>query len=308
MTHVVLEGSADAKTKKTKQSKKTGPSMDDNAGKENEGGTAPGTTDSQSSQVEMVDQTPKKKKPGEAEPEPVTLEEEDAPPQSSEPEAPSPFPLNWLSLMIQQDFLVYGSTPDVCPSVDINGKEFKGQGDYSCRDSAGVYKGDVYHGAGNQVHGGFGLGTLRINLGYDRVLGSQWQLGARFGMLLLQAPGVTGSKAPKPIGGELRAAYYFGDSPFERQGIRPFASVAAGFAEVDGKVSVQVYKDHIAYEAKHPTNLDAWRTTGPFFGAVSGGASIPFGNFMLSGELRAQLMLGNFAFSPAVALTLSYGL
>src|SRR6187399_1727830 len=47
MTHVVCEDHADAKPKKTKQKKKTGPSMDDNAGRDvDEGGTAPGTTDS----------------------------------------------------------------------------------------------------------------------------------------------------------------------------------------------------------------------------------------------------------------------
>ena len=307
LTHVVVqERTAEAKTKKSKkQPKKTGPSMDDNAGKDDVGGTAPGTTDSKSSEVEVVDQTPKKKGP---EPEPVVLEEEDAPPENPNPEPPPPYSLNWLSLMLQQDFLVYGDTKDVCPSADQNGKEYLGQPGYSCRDAEGVYKGDVYHGAGNEVHGGFGLATLRINIGYDRVLASRLMLGARFGVLLLKAPAVTGSKAPKPIGGEARVAYYFGDNPFERKGLRPFTSFAVGFAEVDGKVSVVYYKNHIDYQNNKQGRLDVWRTTGPGFVALSGGASLPLGDFMLSGEIRLQAMLGTFAFSPALAVTLGYGL
>lgn len=309
LTHVVVEErTAEAKTKK-KSKKKTGPSMDDNAGKDDVGGTAPGTTDSKAStsDVEMVDQTapPKKKAP---EPEPVILEEEDAPPETKDEGPPPPYSLNWLSLMVQQDFLVYGDTKGVCPSADQNGNEFAGQPGYSCRDADGVYSDPVYSGAGNEVHGGFGLATLRINLGYDRVLGSRLMLGARFGIMLLQAPAVTGSKAPKPVGGEARVAYYFGDSPFERQGIRPYTSFAVGFAEVDGKVSVVYYKDHIGYQTNKQGTLDVWRTTGPGFVALSGGASMPLGSFMLSGEIRLQAMLGTFAFAPALAVTLGYGL
>lgn len=314
LTHVVVEErTAEAKTKKSKAKKKTGPSMDDNAGRDvDEGGTAPGTTDSKVSdaktgEIEMVDQTQPKKKKG-PEPEPVVLEEEDAPKEAPDNTPPPPYSLNWLSLMLQQDFLVYTDTKNVCPSADQNGNEYLGQAGYSCRDADGVYKEPVYSGAGNEVHGGFGLATLRINLGYDRVLASRLMLGARFGMLLLQAPAVTGSKAPKPVGGEARVAYYFGDSPFERQGIRPYASFAVGFAEVDGKVSVAYYKDHVGYQNNKQGRLDVWRTTGPGFAALSGGASLPLGSFMLSGEVRLQAMLGTFAFAPALAVTLGYGL
>ena len=310
VTHVVCEDHADAKPKKTKQKKKTGPSMDDNAGRDvDEGGTAPGTTDSKSTEIEVVDQTPKKKpKPGEAEAEEVTLEESDAPPEPTTPEPPPPFALNWLSFTVQQDFLVYGDTQNVCPSVDQNGKEFPGNGAYSCRDEQGVYRGNVYHGAGNEVHGGFGLATLRLGLGYDRILASRLALGARVSFMLLQSPAVTGSKRPAPVSGEAHINYYFGDSPFERKGIRPYAGFAVGFAEVQGKVSVSYYKDHIGYQQGKQGRLDAWRSTGPGFVALSPGASLPLGDFMLSGEIRLQAMLGKFAFAPGVAIGLAYGL
>ncbi len=311
LTHVAFEDSADAKPKKSKSKskKKTGPSMDDNAGRDvDEGGTAPGTTDSKASEIEVVETEKKKPKPGEPEPEAVTLEEEDAPVEATQEGPPSPFPLNWLSLTIQQDTLIYTDTANVCPSADQYGNETPGQAGYSCRDAEGVHKENVYTGAGNQVHGGLGLATLRINLGYDRVLASRIMLGARFGFLLFQAPGVTGSKAPKPFGGEARVAYYFGDAPFERDGFRPYSSFAVGYAQVDGKVSVDYYKDHVGYQTGKQGRLDVWRTTGPGFLALSGGASYPLGGFLLSGELRVQAMLGSFALAPALALTLGYGL
>jgi len=309
VTHVAFEDTAHAKTKKSSsKKKKTGPSMDDTAGRDvDEGGTAPGTHDSKTEEVEVVPETPKKPKPGETQAEEVTLEESDAPP-SAPPAPPPPYALNWLSIGVQQDFLIYGNTPNVCPSADQNGHEFDGHGGYSCRDADAVHKEPVYHGAGNEVHGGFGLATLRINIGYDRVVGPNFMLGARFGLMLLQAPGVTGSKAPKPLGGEARVAYYFGASPFESRSVRPFAALAGGFAEVDGKVSVQYYKDHIAYQSNQPGTLEVWHITGPGFAALSGGIGVPFGGFMLNVEARMQVMFPTFAVAPALALTLAYGL
>ena len=101
VTHGAFERDVEAKpakAKKGKKKKKTGPSMDDNAGQDVEaGGFAPGTKDSSTSQVEMVDESEKKKpKPGEAAAEEVTLEEVDeAPPETEEAEGPpSPFSLS----------------------------------------------------------------------------------------------------------------------------------------------------------------------------------------------------------------------
>src|SRR5689334_20686680 len=176
LTHVVCESQVDAKPAKSKKSKKKkGPSMDDNAGRDvEEGGVAPGTRDStsqdKSSDVQMIDETKKKK--GDVEAEQVELEEVDeAPADAAEPEGPPPpFSLNWLSFTIQQNALVYPNQPNVCPSVDDNGKDHLGAGGYSCRDANGLHKGAVYAGGGNQVTGGVGLADLRIMLGYDRVL------------------------------------------------------------------------------------------------------------------------------------------
>jgi hypothetical protein len=315
LTQVAFEPTAaaapKAKTGKKKKPKKTGGSMDDTAGADVEAsGAAPGTKDSHTSDIEMVDETPKKKKKGEVEAENVQLEEEDetppAPDDSNEP--PPPFSVNWFSFSIQQSFLVYGNTKNVCPSADDNGKSIDGVGGYSCRDATGAHKGAVYSGAGNEVHGGVGLADLRFMLGYDRLLVGRLMLGARFGAAVLQAPAVTGTRAPLPIHAEARMAYYFGESPFMGTGIRPYVGFAVGLGEIDGKVSVVYYKDHQGFREGKQGRLDVWRNTGPGFVAVSGGVSYPVGNFMLSAEARMLGMLLYPGFAPAILAGVAYGL
>ena len=315
LTHVAFESAADAapKGKQSKKKKKTGGSMDDSAGADvDPTGAAPGTKDAHSSDVEMVDDSAAKKKPkpGEGEAENVQLEEEDeTPPAPEEPEGPpSPFSLNWLSITIQQDALVYGNVKNVCPAADDNGKAIDGAGSYSCRDATGVHRGAVYSGAGNEVHGGVGLADLRFMIGYDRVLAGKLMLGARFGVAVLQAPAVTGTRAPMPFHAEGRVSYYFGDSPFTNHGLRPFLGFAVGVAEIDGKVSVVYYKNHQGYREGQQGRLDVWRNTGPGFVGLSGGLSVPMGDFTLNGEVRALAMLLNPGFAPALAVSLAYGL
>ncbi len=312
---VALESPAHAatpsKTKsKKKAKKKAGPSMDDNAGRDvDEGGTAPGTTDSKSTEPETEQVPAAKPKPAETQPEQVKLEEEDdAPPEvQGPPEAPSPFSRNWISVTIQQSFLVYGDVKGVCPSVNDSNKEFPGAAGYSCRDAGGAHRGDVYAGGGNEVHGGFGLADLRFLVGYDRVLGSNIMLGARGGFAILQSPAVVGTTAPWPLHGEAHLYYFLGESPLMNPGIRPFLGVAAGIAEVDGKVSVTYYKDHVGYQNNLAGRLDVWRKVGPGFGAARAGIGVPFGHFMLNVEANLPIYFPYVGFAPSLDVGLALG-
>ena len=315
LTHLAFEHPAHAATptkakKKKKQPKKDGPSMDDNAGRDvDEGGTAPGTTDSKAAEPETQQVPAAKPKPAEAQPEPVKLEEdEDAPPEAQgPPEPPSPFSLNWIGLTIQQSFLVFGDVKGVCPAVNDAGKDVAGAAGYSCRDSQGLHRGGVYAGGGNEVHGGFGIADLRFLIGYDRVLGSNLMLGARFGIALLQSPSVVGTTAPMPFHGEAHLYYYFGESPLLNPGIRPFVGLAAGIAEVDGKVSVVYYKDHVGYENNLQGRLDVWRKVGPGFAAARAGFGFPFGHFMLNVEANIPILFNYVGVAPSIAAGLAYG-
>jgi hypothetical protein len=316
-THVVVERSAGATTtttKKTKKSKKkqpTGGSMDDNAGKDSDvGGTAPGTTDSKST-VPDEDAQPdlqKKPKPDETQAENVKLEEvDDTPAEVKESGPPSPFSLNWITINVQQNLLIYGNVGGVCPSADANGHEYQGAAGYSCRDAGGLHRGDVYASAGNQVHGGLGLADLRFTLGYDRVFGQNFTLGLRAGFAILQSPAVTGTQAPMPVHGEARFAYFFGESPFMNRGLRPFVAASAGLAEIDGKVSVVYYENHVAYENNQQGTLEVWRKTGPWFVSADAGLSYPFGDFAVNLDLRMSVLFPYVGFAPGAILGLGYG-
>ncbi|HTQ02962.1 MAG TPA: hypothetical protein VMI54_03865 [Polyangiaceae bacterium] len=315
LVHVACEqrafGATPTKSKtKKKTKKKAGPSMDDNAGRDvDEGGTAPGTTDSKSSQVETEQVPATKPKPVETAPEaPKPEEDEEAPPEpQGPPEPPSPFSQNWIGITIQQSFLVYGDQKGVCPSIDDNNKEYPGAAGYSCRDASGYHRGDVYAGGGNEVHGGFGIGDLRFLIGYDRVLGTNLVLGGRFGVAILQSPAVTGTTAPLPLHGEAHLYYYFGESPFMIEGLRPFVGLAGGVAEVDGKVSVVYYKDHVGYQNNLQGRLDVWRKVGPGFAAARAGFGYPFGHFMLNVEANLPFYFAYTGFAPSLGVGLAYG-
>jgi hypothetical protein len=316
LTPVVLESSANAapksaKSKRGKKKKKpTGGSMDDNAGRDTDvGGTAPGTSDAKPGESSEPPPNPKAdgqaKPPPPPEPEPEIVEVDDAPPEP--PSKPSPFSLNWLSISVQQNFLIYGGVQGVCPSLDDQGKEHTGAAGYSCRDADGIHRGTVYSGGGNQVHGGLGLADLRFLLGYDRVLGQNVTLGARVGIAILQSPALTGTQAPLPVHAEARVGYYFGESPFMNRGLRPYVIGAAGLAEIDGKVQVAYYKDHVGYQNNQNGTLDVWRKTGSWFVAANAGLSYPFGHFALNLDVRLSVLFPYFGFAPAATLGLGYG-
>lgn len=200
---------------------------------------------------------------------------------------PSKGSKNWLSLSFDQDLLLYSSQDNVCAS---NATGRAAAANYSCfkngsafGDSAGE---DIAAGAGNKVSSGFGRGTSRILLGFDRLLGANVSLGFRLGYAFGGRP--AGKDKFLPFHAELRVNYWFGSAPFESSGVRPYLSLSGGLAEVDGRVSVEYYD-----AARNKSSLDAWRKTGTTFAGLGFGVMIPFaGDNGLVPELRAKQMFG----------------
>jgi len=194
---------------------------------------------------------------------------------------------NWLSLTFDQDLLLYSAKDQVCAS---NAAGTADAANYSCfkngarfGDSAGE---DIGAGAGNKVSGGFGRGTSRILLGFDRLLGSNVSLGFRIGYAFGGRP--AGKDKFLPFHAEIRANYWFGSAPFESSGVRPYLSLSGGLAEVDGRVSVEYYD-----AARNKSKLDAWRKTGTTFAGLGFGVMIPFaGDNGLVPEVRVKQMFG----------------
>lgn len=232
----------------------------------------------------------------EAEPEP-------APSAPAEPkEAPDDGEArNWFSVAFQLDFLSYSQTKGVC-----NGAE-----QYQCFLQGQSYSTPIFAGSGNQLQGGVGLATKRVLVGYERLLGENITLGARLGFAFGGSPTATSGngKAFLPFHAELRGSYWFGDAPFESGGVRGYAGLAAGLAEVDGHVTVEYYQDMAGYTSGAKGKLDAWRKTGNGFAGLHLGLAYGIGTQQqLLLELRLLQMLGASATGGALSLGYGFGL
>ena len=231
--------------------------------------------------------------------------EEEQEPASSEiqppPAAPEPVKrkYNWFSLGFQQDFVFHSKTADACAS----GSQYSC---YAANNVREIANPGSYVPGGNQVGAaGFQPGTLRILVGYDRVLGQRFTVGARLGSVLTgKAPIFTGERAFMYFHGEARAAAWLGPDPFGTSKLRPYVFLAGGVAETDSKVSVQV-------EPNNPPNLytfHAWKRSGDGF--VGGGLGIlavfsEWGGPLA--ELKYVQYLGTSSL-PTVAVQLGYSL
>jgi hypothetical protein len=238
-------------------------------------------------------------KPAEQEkpPEEETGEHKEAPAEAAE-EAASTGHKNWLSVHFEQDFLVYGAQDNVCASYGVTDAP-----NYSCFQSGsqfGYAPGQtIQPGVGNHVAGGIGRATSRILIGFDRLVSPNISLGARVGFAFGGAPTTLQGAKFLPLHAEVRANYWFGTDPFASSSLRPYLSLSAGVAEVDGHVLVEYYD---ATPAKG--TLDAYRKAGRGFAGLGFGVMIPFaGSSGIVPELRALEMFG----SSATAFDLSIG-
>lgn len=236
-------------------------------------------------------------KPAEAEtpPEPEAEKDKEAPAE----EAPaSTAHKNWLSVHFEQDFLMYGSQDNVCASY--GGTEAP---NYSCFQSGsqfGYAPGQsIQPGVGNHIAAGLGRATSRLLIGFDRLVSPNISVGARIGFAFGGGPDNLQGAKFLPLHAEARANYWFGTDPFASSSLRPYLSLSAGVAEVDGHVLVEYYDAN-----SQKGTLDAYRKAGTGFAGLGFGVMIPFaGSSGIVPELRALEMLG----SSATAFDLSIG-
>jgi hypothetical protein len=178
------------------------------------------------------------------------------------PEVDAPFKSNWLSLAFQADLLLVPSKNDACAG---------GTG-YTCFSGSNYYQNMPLHGADDTVNGGPALATMRALLGYDRVFGQNFMVGARIGYAFNGGPQRSGAAAFLPVHAEARFAYWFGHNPLGKSGMRFFALVGGGAAEVDASVPVDAYASQTAYKAMQSDNYSAWKKSGQGFGELGLGA------------------------------------
>lgn len=204
----------------------------------------------------------------------------------------------WFSLGFQQDLLLHSDVHPVCGSAD-----------YACFSGGNEYRGPVWPNNGNRIEGGFAFATRRVLVGFDWLFGKNFQLGARVGVAFSGGPTVGKTNKFMPAHGELRVAYFIGENPLARAGVRPYFALGGGMAEVRSKLEVDLYRDEAAYTKRQAERVDAWRTSGRGFVAPSFGSQFAFSrNTAIALELRLMVMLGTPGLAPAGTIAFVQGL
>jgi len=223
---------------------------------------------------------------------------------------------NWLSVHFEQDFLVYSATNDVCATTPANftgaPPQYPEAPQYACFQAGQQYgykPGEsILPQVGNRVAGGVGLSTSRILLGFDRLLGENFSVGARVGFAFGGGPATNTGAKFLPLHLELRGNYWFGSDPFASGGVRPYVGLSVGLAELDGHVSVEYYQDQAGKDNNDKGTLDAWRKTGKGFAGLGLGLMIPVaGSSGIVPEVRVMEMLGATSLAFDAALGYAYG-
>jgi hypothetical protein len=228
--------------------------------------------------------------------------------------APEPtFARWWLGVAGAIDFVSLPAADDAC-SLNASAMPTNGAG-YYCTNPDGTnfptragsaQNASLIAGQAGHTSGGLHPGDLRALLALDYALSDAILVGVRLGYVLDAYPAggaaVTDHRAFGPhVHGEGRVAYVFGDAPLTRTGFAPTVFVGLGAAPFDGHVTSEAsMKSNGNVPISQPVEL--WRTSGPWFLAVGGGA-----RYQLSQReaFVAQARL-NVAFGGAGAL-LTYG-
>ncbi|WP_437969523.1 hypothetical protein WMF04_09570 [Sorangium sp. So ce260] len=227
---------------------------------------------------------------------------------------------NWVGLTFSPDVALF-SGRDVCSLASQERDNF-----VCLRGDGTRYDGTPTPGVANDVNLGFALATSRVALAYDRLVLDNLTLGGRVGFA---AGGTTdGGASFLPLHLEARAQYFLMARPFEQLGARPFVLAAAGVAQVDAEVDVEVLEDAAACGAADVTiaspctrpgqsgrveervqTLAATRQAGQGFASLGVGvAYAPLEAVSLNLALRASLTFPavTTVLSPEVGLSLGF--
>jgi hypothetical protein len=202
---------------------------------------------------------------------------------------------NWLSVEVEQQLGLVATTG----ACSVPSQENEG---YACRrDDGATYIGNPIY---TNEPLALGWAPTRLVLGYERVVFYDTSVGMKLGYAFMgSGPTPPGGGEFLPFSAELRFVHWFGEDPFARQGLRPYAAIGGGFQMVDIHIAAHVREDVTAPMGIQGGNdleqtLDVYKRAGDGFVMVGGGLVLAITpGFGLSAELRA---LEVFPFSAAV--------
>lgn len=232
---------------------------------------------------------------------------------------------NWVSISIAPDVSIF-SGKDVC-AVDVQERDH-----FVCvRNDGSRYLGAPTPGIGNDVSAGLALSTIRIIAGYDRLFMDNILAGVRLGFAFRTSSDDDASFLP--VHAELRGTYMIGKNPFGSLGARPFVFAAAGLAQIDTPVDVEVLEDGVRCGAANPADqsspctqpgnpafdgsrvepriqsLKAYKQAGQGFLSLGGGLQYaPLERVAISVGLRANITLPvvTFVLTPELGATIGF--
>jgi tetratricopeptide (TPR) repeat protein len=226
-------------------------------------------------------------------------------------------PKNFFSFNLIGDIaLVSGS--------DLCSKQNQIDGAYTCfKSNDKQYAGDPPAGKGGALEGFAQFGTMRVTLGYDRRVASNFLVGVRLGYAFRGGPQADGGNAFLPFHAELRGTYYIGKDALTKVGLRPYVFLSGGAAQVDAKIPNVVVRNDCQQRAgdanisadcvkplpndknASPNNIDvdAWKRLGQAF--VGGGVGAVYainkkGGVSVEVKAAGYFPSSGFAVSPAI--------
>ena len=153
---------------------------------------------------------------------------------------------NWFSIEFVPDLAIFAGN-NVCTPLGQTQDHF-----YCLRQDKTHYLGSPTVNNGDNVTLGIAPATMRVILGYERIVASNVGLGARVGFAFNGA--TEGGASFLPVHLEGRIGYYLGRKPFVGRGVRPEVFLAGGLAQVDAHINVEVLEDGNACGAANPGN------------------------------------------------------
>jgi hypothetical protein len=251
-----------------------------------------------------------------ADEEPASVEDE-RPAKPAERAAPrETYARLWLGVAGAIDLLSMPAANDACllgsggePTTPSNLYCTNPDGtDFPSRASS-MQNSELVKGQAGQLAGGFQPGDVRAMLSVDYALNPNVLVGGRLGYVANSYTGSAASKDGRAAGFKIhvegRATYLLGANPLARAGFAPMGFAGLGLAEFDGHATSVVTLSNV----KGQQPVDVWRTDGPFFVMLGGGARYQFSTrAAFTGALRLNVAIGNGAlvtYGPEIGL--AYG-
>jgi hypothetical protein len=221
-------------------------------------------------------------------------EQEAAPP-------PAPARKNWISITFSPDFSVVSGSNVCAQDSQANAHYICGRADAT----SSRYAGTPTPNNGDNINTGIALSTIRLMLGYDRLLVDNLTLGVRAGFAFNGA-GVQGASF-LPVHLEARLGAWLRHTPFVAAVVRPYFMLSGGVAQVDTKVPVQVLEDGTACAATPPGKTSS-PCTQQAPGDNLGGSAVEPRTQTLSAYHQAGLGFGALSFGVQFAPAAAVGL